>query len=132
MKIGYADTSCLVAVALGEPGSEETASALQECDLIVASNLLEAELRSALAREGVGIDPGPLLDPLTWVHPDRSLSDEYETILNAGYLRGADLWHLACALYLRRSVPALAFLSLDRQQNSLAAKVGFAPAPPVA
>ena len=32
--------------------------------------------------------------------PDRPLTHECTKALTAGYLRGADLWHVACALYL--------------------------------
>jgi len=45
--------------------------------------------------------------------------------LTHGDVRGADLWHLACALFLT-SVPAqIGFLTLDQRQNELAAALGF-------
>jgi hypothetical protein len=48
-------------------------------------------------------------------------------ILRHGRLRGADLWHLACALYLADGRPdGLAFLSRDGPQRSLARGLGFA------
>ncbi len=67
-----------------------------------STNLLEAEVRSAMIRESVA-DPAPneLLERINWIHPNRPLTDEFVAVLSAGYLRGADLWHLACALYLR-------------------------------
>jgi uncharacterized protein with PIN domain len=43
----YVDTSCLVAIALAEPGWERTAATLDTFDRLVASNLLEAELPPA-------------------------------------------------------------------------------------
>lgn len=53
------------------------------------------------------------------------LSDEIQTVLSAGYLRGADCWHVAVALSY---APArdLTFLSLDRAQRAVAVKLGFA------
>ena len=123
MRVAYADTSCLLAVALGADGFEEVARDLEECDLLVSSNLLEAELRSALAREGIGEEPSALLGRLAWVHPGRALSAEYRVVLSHGRVRGADLWHLACALYLRGSLPGLRFLTLDRRQGEVAQRV---------
>lgn len=126
MRIAYVDASCLVAIALGEPGSPELARRLETFDRLLSSNLLEAELRSALAREGVTADPAPLLDAIEWILPDRPIGAELSEVLAAGYLRGADAWHLACALMLRRELPALEFLSLDRRQAELANALGFA------
>jgi uncharacterized protein with PIN domain len=47
MSLAYVDTSCLVAVVFDEPGAQELAIQLEGYDRLVASNLLEAELRSA-------------------------------------------------------------------------------------
>ena len=52
MKATYVDSSCLVAIAFGEEGAEELTARLEQFDLLVSSNLLEAELRAALCREG--------------------------------------------------------------------------------
>ena len=53
------------------------------------------------------------------------LSGEIQTVLSAGYLRGADCWHVAVALSY---APArdLTFLSLGRAQRAVAAQLGFA------
>ena len=125
MKTAYVDTSCLVAVALAEEGSELVSKRLDSYDLLAASNLLEAELRAALVREEVTEDPASLLQALTWVHPDRTLAPEYELVLDRGYVRGADLWHLACAAFLRSNLSGLEFLTLDRRQQTIAAELGF-------
>ncbi len=124
MTVAYLDTSCLVAVAFGEPGAEELARRLEAYDEVVSSNLLEAELRSALAREEVP-DDGGLLDGVSWVFPDRRLTAEIQSVLSAGYQRGADLWHLATALYLAESPADIEFLTLDSTQREVAAVVGF-------
>ena len=92
--------------------------------LVVSSNLLEAEMRSAMAREGNEFDAS-LLERIQWVMPTRPLTQEIAATLRAGYLRGADLWHLASALYAARAMPALAFITLDRRQQTVAASLGF-------
>ena len=125
MKLAYVDTSCLVAVAFDEPGARDMVYHLGECDRLFASNLLEAEFRSALHREGVGEGADSLLVGLSWLHPDRSLRPEFVRVLRYGYLRGADLWHLACALYLKSRVKDLLFLTLDQRQRDAAKKLGF-------
>lgn len=124
MNVGYVDTSCLVAVAFGEPGHEAIVARLQAFDLIVAANLLEAELRAALAREGV-TDAEAILGRVSWLLPDRPLSQEIRDVLSAGYVRGADLWHLASALHLSPDPRELTFLTLDQQQAAVAATLGF-------
>lgn len=46
-------------------------------------------------------------------------------LLEVGYLRGADLWHLACALYLVEDPPEISFVTLDDRQRTVAAGLGF-------
>ena len=125
MKLAYVDTSCLVALAFGEPGAEQLARRLQTCQRLFACNLLEAEFRAALKRERIGQDGLRLLQGFTWILPDRSLGEEMSRVLAAGYLRGADLWHLACALYLEPQPRELAFYSLDKAQAAVARSLGF-------
>lgn len=125
MKAAYVDTSCLVAVAFDEPQTRDLSGRVASFDELFASNPLEAELRSTLAREEVEYDRDALAAGITWVLPDRPLSPEIGRVLAAGYARGADLWHLATALYLAEAPGDLAFLSLDRRQADLAAELGF-------
>jgi len=40
-------------------------------------------------------------------------------------LKGADLWHLACAVFLAANPRELVFLTLDQRQKTVAAKLGF-------
>lgn len=94
---------------------------------LLASNLLEAELRATLAREEVTADCGPLLSWIGWIHPDRPLTPEFRRVLDSGRVRGADLWHLACALYLKDRLHDLAFVSLDRTQRRVTEALGFEP-----
>lgn len=124
MKVAYVDTSVLLAIAFGERGSAAARRRLESFDLLVASNLLEAELRAALRREDAPSD-APLLNRVSWVSPVRPLSREITLVLGAGRLRGADSWHLACALYLSPSPRELSFLTLDTRQGVVAEKLGF-------
>ena len=125
MKVAYVDTSCLVAIALGERGAPALARKLDRFDELCAANLLEAELMAALARERLA--PAPALTAgITWVLPDRPLSSEIAHALAAGYVRGADLWHLACALYLADLVGPVPFVTLDDRQAEAAGRLGFA------
>jgi hypothetical protein len=128
VRLAYVDTSCLVAIAFAEPDARAVAGRLRRFDRLFASNLLEAELRSALIREGIPGERGQsVLEGLTWIHPNRALTRELDRITPFGYLKGADLWHLACALFLTPEPGELAFLTLDTRQGRVARALGFPP-----
>ncbi len=128
MKVAYVDTSWLVAVAFDEPGGRKWGRTLAGYDVLVSANLLEAEFRSTLAREEVeGGDP--VLARLSWVLPDRPLTTEIERVLQVRYLRGADLWHVATALFLADDPGGLDFLTLDGSQAAAAEALGFGRPP---
>lgn len=124
MKVGYIDTSCLVALALAEPAAARIQRRLSGFDELHASNLLEAELKSVMVREHSGFVTA-LFKGISWVTPDRPLHAEIERVLTAGYVRGADCWHLASALYLADEPGSISFLTLDVRQASVARKLGF-------
>ncbi len=124
MKAAYVDTSCLVAIAFDEPERTEVASRLGEHEMLLSSNLLEAEFRAALARESADLDEA-LFSWITWVLPDRPLSAEITRVLGAAYLRGADLWHLSVAIYVTSDPADLTFLTLDQRQREVAEALGF-------
>ena len=125
MRIAYVDSSCCIAISLGEPGSRDLLSRLDRFDRLYSSNLLEAELKSALAREATSIVLRDFLPWMLWIFPPRRLTLEINQILEEGHLKGPDLWHLACALFLRSKVEDLAFLTLDKRQGSIAHSLGF-------
>jgi len=119
VRLAYVDTSYLLSIAFGERGSAAHARRLEAFDLMISSNLLEAELRSAFGREGISGTPAALA-AVSWILPDRPLSDEVGRVLAAGHVRGADCWHLACALYAAESPGEISFLTLDDRQRKVA------------
>jgi predicted nucleic acid-binding protein len=124
VKVAYVDTSCLVAIAFGERGATAVERRLAGFDALVASNLLEAELRAAFKREKAdGVDT--LLELIEWISPERPLGNEIARVLSAGYVRGADCWHLATALYLSPEPGEISFVTLDERQREVAATLGF-------
>ena len=120
------DTSCLVALAFGEPEAPRTLARLRRFDRLFASALLEAELLAAFRRERMAADISDFTKDLALVSPDRPLSIELRRTADAGYLRGADMWHLACALFLSPDSSELTFLTLDENQRAVARRLGFA------
>lgn len=124
MSVAYVDTSAMVAIAFGEPQGSATSRVLDQHSRLISSNLLESELRSVFAREGVEVEEG-LLSGIDWVLPDRPLTPEFRSVLNVGYLRGADLWHMATALYVTEGSAGLTFVTLDDAQRGVAVKLGL-------
>ena len=124
MSAAYVDTSVLAGIALGEPGAERFALALRRFDRLLSSNLLEAEIRAVFRREGEAFEDD-VIAGLEWILPDRLLSAELATTLSAGYLRGADLWHIATALYVAPRPASLTFATLNVEQGRVASALGF-------
>jgi predicted nucleic acid-binding protein len=121
----FVDTSVILAVAFQEADFQDVAERLERFDAVYASDLLEAELRSACRRDQRSVDER-LIAPLRVVYPPRSIRAEVVRVLDAGYARGADCFHLATALFLVRSPSELTFLTLDKRQRDVAATLGFA------
>jgi len=119
------DTSCLVALAFGEPPAARVLTRLRRFDRLFASALVEADLLAAFRRERVDADIADFTRDLAMVSPDRPLSAELRRTADAGYLRGADMWHVACALFLAPNPGDLTFLTLDVDQRAVARRLGF-------
>ena len=124
MTLAYVDSSAIIRAAFGEDDAPETERRLSGFESLVSANLLEAEVRSAFARERIPF-PRDTLNRVEWIHPHRPLTREIETVLDAGYVRGADLWHLATALFIPREPEDVTFLTLDRRQRNVAETLGF-------
>lgn len=123
MSVAYVDSSVFVALALREPGAAQVRRRLARADRVLTSVFTEAELASAMKREAVDLEASPLLG-VQLVPATDPLTVEIETVLAAGYLRGADCWHLAVALSIapRRD---LSFLTFDKVQRNAATRLGF-------
>ena len=124
MRTAYVDTSALAAIVFGENAAEEMARRLGSFRRVLSSNLLEAELRAALAREDAAYSPS-YVEQIDWIFPDRPLGPEMDTVLKVGYLKGADLWHLATALAAALDPREMSFVTLDERQRAVAAELGF-------
>jgi predicted nucleic acid-binding protein len=123
LNVAYADASVFAALAFREPEAERLQQRLAGFDRVVTSVFTEAELASALTREDITLEESPLLGVHLIGAPD-PLSAEIQEVLAAGYLRGADCWHVAVALNYSPD-REVTFLSLDKAQREVAAKVGF-------
>jgi predicted nucleic acid-binding protein len=121
----YVDTSCIVATAFGEKDATAIVRRLSRFDRVLSSPLLEAELFSALQREGREADT-TWSAAIEFVIVDRPLTPEISRVLTAGYLRGADCWHLATALFVTPDPSQLSFVTLDSAQQKVAKSLGFA------
>ena len=125
MSNAFVDTSVVLALSFRESTATAMARRLATFDVVHASDLLEAELRSACRRDQVAVDTR-LFDELEVVFPPRTLGPEIMRVLEAGYVRGADCWHLATALYLAPDPSELTFITLDERQGAVAKALGFA------
>ena len=128
MRVACVDTSWAVAIAFGEAGHAALIADLEQHDRLYSAALLEAELWSACKREGVS-PVADLLAQLSWLLPDRPPSAELSRVFDAGYLRGADAWHVACALFLADRPSSITFLTLDSAQREVARSLGFVVEP---
>ena len=124
MTVAYVDTSAILAVEFGEEGAQLVADRINGASALISSNLLAAEFHSAMMREGLPFNGGSI-SGITWINPDRSLNAEFELVLNVGYLRGADLWHVAVALFASPDPSLISFVTLDQQQRDVARALGF-------
>ena len=122
----YVDTTALLPVDSGErPVAQSMRRRLDTFTFLLSANLLEAEMRAALAREQREFDDD-VLSNIRWIMPNRRLDVEMATVLGVAYLDPTRLWHLATALFFAELVPGLVFVTLDEQQETAARDLGFA------
>jgi len=120
----FVDSSVALAIEFEEPGFHLLEQTLALAPVRYASALMEAEYLSRCRRER-RVVRGQQLDGVFLVHPPRSLALEIARVLDAGYLRGADCWHLATALWLAPNPAELLFLTMDERQREVAQRLGF-------
>ena len=124
----YVDGSALIPMVFGEqPVGDAVMRRLQRHTILISSNLLEAELRVDFHQAQLDFDPA-LVSSIEWVMPNRPLDVEMAAILEATNLGVARLWHLANAIYIHQLLGglAMAFITLDEQQETVAVEFGFA------
>jgi hypothetical protein len=124
VSVAYVDSSCVVAVTLGERSARAVQTAFRSRSRLVSSNLLAAEVLAVLAREGATANPATFAR-IDWVFPNEPLNTHCQRVLAVGRLRGADLWHLATALWVADDPSQVTFLTLDVDQRRVAAALGF-------
>ena len=122
----YVDSSVVVAFLLGDAGGSTFKRVRSQRIPILASSFLQAEVYAAMRREALEASlADPALALFTWILPDRALTAELARVLAAGSLRGADAWHIACALRIAPDAEGLGFITLDASQRAVAAALGF-------
>lgn len=120
----YVDTSALVAATFGG-APEGVLAVLMKAHLFVGT-VGEAELASVYRREGRELEQlRELQRSWSLVTPRESLLPQLQRVLDTGYLRGADAWHVACALWLTPDPAALYFVTLDLAQARVARMLGL-------
>lgn len=137
----YAESSAILNLLLGEPGSDQVAEALGQAGRVVVSELALAETHRTLlrARAAGKLDDEELdqargelehaglgwslqrLDAETYLRLRRPFPEEP--------IRTLDALHLAGALAARREIPEIRLLSLDRRVRENARALGFAVEP---
>ena len=127
MRAAYLDSSFLVAILFDEPGASGLRRTLGRYERVFSSDLLTAETLSTAVRERLEVGAVmTALEAVALVLPHRSLDRGMQEVLAQGYLRGADAWHVACALFLADAARSeLAFLSRDVAQRRAARRLGF-------
>jgi predicted nucleic acid-binding protein len=126
MSFTYVDSSVIVAILFEEVSAKKYRAYLNRNKSNYSASLLEAEVYSAACREKVSFDKAQeILRHISLVFPNASLEKEYQKIFSTGYCRGADAYHLACALYLDSSRKELKILTADQPQANVAKTLGF-------
>jgi predicted nucleic acid-binding protein len=125
----YWDSSAVLSVLIEDAHSEAAATEARRRVTHLLSTLAYAEVIAVLARlERDRALPRALADAARqavrggpWralaLQPDRSTMDE---LAASWSLRGADLWHLATALTLRRELPELQLITFDSRLRAAA------------
>jgi predicted nucleic acid-binding protein len=122
----YLDTSAFLALVFRQSGYKQIEKILENVEQVLTTDLLMSEATSVFVRERGDFEVlKTSLGGLLFITAELSVP-LLESVLRAGWLRGADLYHLAAAFWLTDSKPKnIYFLTLDEQQNRVAGKLGF-------
>lgn len=126
MQALYIDSSALMALLFKQSDHINIKKIMINANELISSNLIIAECFSACTREKFDkILCWEFLQEISMVIPESKLQLELEKVFHCGYLRGANAYHLACALYLDNNTQELGFLSRDQNQCLVAQQLGF-------
>lgn len=119
----YIDSSVVVASLFDELPSNQRFMGSSE--KFLSSFLMESEVLSAAKREGLDLDlVTKELKKISFVRTE-SLLIQLSEIFKVGYLRGADAYHLATAMWIQGKHSGLKFYTLDKRQKEVASTLGF-------
>ncbi len=140
----YAESSAILNLLFGEPGSDAVAHALANAQSVVVSELTLAETHRTLLRaRATGKLDDEQLDQARSELEQMALGWSLQRLDGQTYLRlrrpfplepirTLDALHLAAALAARRDVPEIRLLSLDTRVRDNARELGFGVEPAVA
>ena len=122
----YVDSSVILTILFQESGWTRWKKIFSSFEDCLSSSLTEAEVLATALRENLDLHlAGKALQTVSLIFPERSLQKECLQILKNGYCHGADLWHVANALYLDPQASHLVFISADDRQRQIAHLAGF-------
>ncbi len=125
MSWAYIDSSVLIATLLEDHPKPQLDKFWGSAERFISSYLLQAEVFSAVKREKADMQLAALeIKKIGFVRTD-SLAEELMEIFKAGYVRGADAFHLATALWIRGKHKDLKFITLDEKQKEIAKHLDF-------
>lgn len=125
MSWAYIDSSVLIATLLEDHPKPQLDKFWGSAEWFISSYLLQAEVFSAVKREKADMQLAALeIKKIGFVRTD-SLAEELMEIFKAGYVRGADAFHLATALWIRGKHKDLKFITLDEKQKEIARYLDF-------
>ena len=126
--IFYLDTSAWIAWKFKQAGSDIFKKIALDSDTVISCPLFVSEYVSFLKRNEILSQTRyeEELDFIRWIFPAVPLFKEYSQCGKLGFLRGADLYHIATALWFAQDRPSeLIFLTCDLKQKEAAKKLGF-------
>ncbi len=127
MPLAYVDSSALVAILFDEPTRDAYLRRFRMQTQLLSTSLTRAELCSAALREGKPLEAAErLLQRFEIFVPPDDLADECREALTHGFLRGADLWHVASAMRIAgKHRKRLIFCTGDLDQGRIARATGL-------
>ena len=121
----YVDSSVICAAIFGDHDMTLLSKLVRQKTKLISAYLLEAEVLSAAVREKADIqETKSQLSKISFVKSS-TLLVQLERVFTMGYLRGADAFHVATALWLAGSHKELEFFSFDENQVKVAKTLGL-------